>query len=105
MEHLSTLSDLELADLITTWSGRMAAGEARLLAYIGEFDEREAWGGPGLLSCAHWLTWKTGLSAGAAREKVRVARAFAGGGGRRAVPLPGLHPAASTARPPRAVLA
>ena len=81
MERISTdgdgvasLSDAELAEEITTWSGRIAAGEARLLALIGEFDAREAWGGPGLLSCAHWLSWRTGLSPGPARERVRVAR-------------------------------
>ena len=83
MERISTdgdgvasLSDAELAEEITTWSGRVAAGEARLLALIGEFDVREAWGGPGLLSCAHWLSWRTGLSPGSARERVRVARAL-----------------------------
>ena len=83
MERISTdgggvasLSDAELAVEITTWSGRVAAGEARLLALIGEFDAREAWGGPGLLSCAHWLSWRTGLSPGSARERVRVARAL-----------------------------
>ncbi|MDN4860098.1 DUF222 domain-containing protein, partial [Klebsiella pneumoniae] len=32
------------------------------------------WAGPGMLSCAHWLSWRTGLSPGAAREQVRVAR-------------------------------
>ena len=77
MEPISSLTNTQLSDLITTWSGRIAAGEARLLALIAEFDRREAWGGPGLLSCAHWLVWKTGLSPGAAREKVRVARALA----------------------------
>lgn len=73
----TSLSNDDLADRIITWSGRIAAGEAQLLRLIGEFDRREAWGGPGLLSCAHWLVWKTGLSPGAAREKVRVARALA----------------------------
>jgi len=29
-------------------------------------------------SCAHWLNWKCGIALGAAREKVRVARALAG---------------------------
>ena len=29
-----------------------------------------------LQSCAHWLHWRTGLALGAAREKVRVARAL-----------------------------
>ena len=76
LEDLASLSDAELAEQITTWSGRVAAGEARLLTLIGEFDHREAWGGPGLLSCAHWLSWRTGLSPGSAHERVRVARAL-----------------------------
>jgi hypothetical protein len=76
MNGFSTLSDQELADGIVTWSGRIAAGEAELLAHIGEFDVREAWAGPGLLSCAHWLSWRTALGPTAAREKVRVARAL-----------------------------
>jgi len=35
-------------------------------------------GAGGFRSCAHWLSWRTGLDLGAAREKVRVARALAG---------------------------
>ena len=31
----------------------------------------------GFRSCAEWLSWRTGLDLGAAREKVRVARALA----------------------------
>ena len=76
MELISSLSDAELEAQVLTWSGRIAAGEARLLALIAEFDERGSWHGPGLLSCAHWLVWRTGLAPGAAREKVRVARAL-----------------------------
>jgi hypothetical protein len=71
---LTALTDDELADEITTWAGRVAAGEARLLVLIGEFDDRVAWGGPGMLSCAHWLTWRTGMGPVAARERVRAAR-------------------------------
>lgn len=67
-------TDQQLADEICTWSARVAAGEATLLRLIAEFDRREAWSGPGMLSCAHWLVWRTGLGAGAARERVRVAR-------------------------------
>jgi len=50
MENLRALSDEQVVDGILTWSGRIAAGEARLLALIAEFDRREAWGGVGLLS-------------------------------------------------------
>ena len=78
METLEALTNEQLADQIVTWAGRIAAGEARLLALIAEFDRREAWAGPGLLSCAHWLSWRTGLAPGPARERVRVARALGG---------------------------
>ena len=43
---------------------------------LREFDERGGWS-RGFRSCAHWLNWRTGLDLGAAREKVRVARALA----------------------------
>ena len=70
------MSDEQVADEITTWAGRVAAGQARLLLLIGEFDRREAWSGPGLLSCAHWLSWRVGMGLKAAHERVRVARAL-----------------------------
>ena len=48
----------------------------RLLMLIAELDRRGAWQQYGVLSCAHWLNWKCGIDMGAAREKVRVARAL-----------------------------
>ena len=60
----------------------MDLSEERLLALlrqmmrIREFDERGGWSLQGALSCAHWLNWRIGLQLGAAREKVRVARAL-----------------------------
>src|SRR3954454_7537195 len=75
-ETLAALTPDELADRLTTWAGRIAAGEARLMAYLGEFDERKGWAGVGILSCAHWLSWRLGLGLKAAYEKVRVARAL-----------------------------
>src|SRR6185436_7875938 len=44
-------------------------------AMIREFDTRGGWNG-GFRSCAHWLSYRTGLDLGAARERVRVARAL-----------------------------
>ena len=41
---------------------------------LREFDERGGWDW-GFRSCADWLSWRTGLDRGAAREKVRVASA------------------------------
>jgi len=52
---------------------------------VAEFDALDAWAGYGFRSCAHWLDWKCGIALGAAREKVRVARAMEG--------LPGINAA------------
>ncbi len=65
-----------LEDEILTLSGHMAAGMARLIVFIGEFDRREEWARTGSKSCAHWLSWKAGDSLHTAREKVRVGRAL-----------------------------
>ena len=65
-----------LGDAIAELSARIQAATYELLVMVREFDEREGWGG-GFTSCAHWLNWRTGLAMGAAREKVRVARALA----------------------------
>ncbi|HVR71113.1 MAG TPA: DUF222 domain-containing protein [Vicinamibacteria bacterium] len=66
-----------LGDEIARLSAHMHAAEYRLLTLLRVFDEREGWGAGGFRSCAHWLSWRTGLSPGPAREKVRVARALA----------------------------
>jgi Domain of unknown function (DUF222)/HNH endonuclease len=65
-----------LAAAITAGAVRLAAATAAWLRLIAEFDEREGWHGYGIASCAHWLAWQCGLSPGAAREHVRVARAL-----------------------------
>ncbi|HEV8583495.1 MAG TPA: DUF222 domain-containing protein [Methylomirabilota bacterium] len=64
-----------LGDQIGELSAHLDAATARLLDLIREFDAREGWG-TGFRSCAHWLTWRVGLDPGAARERVRVARAL-----------------------------
>jgi hypothetical protein len=76
------LPELESTDLdalgerIATLSAQLDAAGYELLVLIRRFDERGGWG-CGFRSCAHWLNWRTGLDLGAAREKVRVARALA----------------------------
>lgn len=65
-----------LEDEITELAAHLNAATYRLLALIGEFDERHGWSAAGLKSCAHWLNWKCGIDLGAAREKVRVAHAL-----------------------------
>src|SRR5215510_4392752 len=64
-----------LGDEIAELSAHLDAATARLLALIREFDARGGWN-TGFRSCAHWLSWRVGLDPGAARERVRVARAL-----------------------------
>ncbi|WP_222266633.1 HNH endonuclease signature motif containing protein [Modestobacter marinus] len=68
----------ELAQEITSGAVRLAAATAAWLVLVAEFDRRQGWAGIGITSCAHWLAWQCGLSPGAAREHVRVARALTG---------------------------
>ena len=64
-----------LGDEIAELAAHLDAATARLLDLIREFDARGGWN-TGFLSCAGWLTWRVGLDPGAARERVRVARAL-----------------------------
>ena len=64
-----------LGDEIAVLSAHLDAATARLLDLIREFDARGGWN-TGFRSCAEWLSWRTGLDLGAAREKVRVALAL-----------------------------
>lgn len=74
----SALSDADLEAELLTWAGRVAAGEAVVLRLLGEVDARGTWAQHGLRSCAHWVSWRLGLTLATAREKVRVARALRG---------------------------
>src|SRR2546427_8506291 len=64
-----------LGDQIAELSAHLEAATARLVDLIREFDERGGWN-TGFSSCAAWLSWRVGLDLGAARERVRVARAL-----------------------------
>ena len=66
----------ELAAEICTLAGHINAANHRFLLLIAEFDRRNGWAQAGTQSCAHWLNWQCGIAMGAAREKVRVARAL-----------------------------
>src|SRR3989449_8151936 len=65
----------QLGDEIAELSAHLDAATARLLDLIREFDARGGWNA-GCRSCAEWLSWRVGLDRGAARERVRVARAL-----------------------------
>jgi hypothetical protein len=65
----------QLGEAIADIAAGIHAATYQLLVLLHEFDERAGWNN-GFLSCAHWLSWRTGIDPGAAREKVRVARAL-----------------------------
>ena len=66
-----------LEEEIVILSAHLNAAEHRLLELVAEFDRRRGWELGGHRTCAHWLAFRTGLDLGAAREKVRAARALA----------------------------
>src|SRR5881628_3278 len=71
-----SVTDLDrLGDEIAELSAHLDAATAQLLDLIREFDARDGWN-TGFRSCAHWLAWRVGMDLGAARERVRVARAL-----------------------------
>ena len=73
-QHFRDLKRLE--DDITELAAHINAATFRLLELVPAYDEQEGWARHGLASCAHWLQWQCGTNLGAAREKVRVARAL-----------------------------
>ena len=67
----------QLADAMSELASRLHAATYELLVLLQRCDALSGWSN-GFLSCAHWLSWSTGVTLGAAREKVRVVRALAG---------------------------
>lgn len=66
----------ELEDQIVELAGHLNAADYRFLTLIAEYDRREGWNCGATRDCAHWLNWKCGIDLGAAREKVRTAKAL-----------------------------
>lgn len=61
---------------ICALAARRAADDCAWLLLIAEFDRREAYLSWECRSTSYWLNWHGGLSLGAGRERVRVARAL-----------------------------
>jgi hypothetical protein len=67
----SSLDDLERE--ICELAAHIAAATCRWLELLAEFDERRGWAQWGIVSCAHWLSWRCSIGLDAARERVRIA--------------------------------
>lgn len=77
-EELPARPLAELEQEICELAGHLAAATCRWLLLVAEFDARGGWAEWGVLSCAHWLSWRCGIGLGAAREHTRVARVLGG---------------------------
>lgn len=73
-DDLCNLSMQELDRQITELAAHIQAATCRWLFLVAELDRRQEWAAWGAKSCAGWLSWRCGVSPGAAREQVRVAR-------------------------------
>ena len=67
---------IALESEIATSAAHVAVATHRLLTAMRQFDEMTGWADYAARSCAHWLSWRIGMSPGIAREKLRVARAL-----------------------------
>ena len=54
--------------------GAINVAVARLVATIRMLIDTDGWGGHGIRSGDHWVTWKAGVSARRAQDLVRIAR-------------------------------
>lgn len=72
-----SLSDEALEAALCTHAAHIAAAECRFVLMVAEVDRRGIWADQGAMTCAHWLSWRCGLSRGVGREHVRVGRALA----------------------------
>jgi uncharacterized protein (DUF2267 family) len=73
---LCALSDDALEKELATHAAHIAAAECRFCLMVAEVDRRGFWATQGAQSCAHWLSWRCGVSPSVAREHVRVGRAL-----------------------------
>lgn len=76
LDRLAALSLDDLENRLCCLAARIAAAECEFLELLAEFDARQGWGASGMKSSAHWLSWRTGMRLGAARERLRVARSL-----------------------------
>ena len=66
----------QLEKQITTLWGYLNAATYQFLVLVAEFDRNNAYERHGMANTAQWLNWWCSIGKGAAREKVRVARAL-----------------------------
>ncbi|TQM10093.1 DUF222 domain-containing protein [Pseudonocardia kunmingensis] len=69
-----SIRDLETE--LLSLAAHITAALCQFLKVLAEFDDRNGWAGPGIRSCAHWLSWRAGMSLRTATDHLRVAHAL-----------------------------
>jgi hypothetical protein len=70
------LTAVQIEERLLGHAAQIATLTARFLELLAEFEDRHTWVGDGILSLAHWLSLRAGLSMRTAHDHVRVARAL-----------------------------
>ena len=73
-QDIATIDLDALGDEIARTFVAIDKATRRALAMLAVFDERGGWAASGHTSCAAWLSWRTGMAPGTARERIRIAR-------------------------------
>ena len=60
-----------LGEAIADLASRLHAATYELLVMLRQFDEQSGWN-TGFMTCAHWLSWRTGIDMGAGGEGTDV---------------------------------
>src|SRR3954468_11310391 len=72
--RMKPLDELEME--ICELAGHIAAATCRWLLLVAEFDRRSGWAVDGVVSMAHWLSWRCGINLKTAYQHVRVGHAL-----------------------------
>jgi Domain of unknown function (DUF222) len=72
-DQLATDGLEALGDEIARTATAIDQATQKMLAMIRVFDTAGGWAAAGCTNCAAWLSWRTGMAAGTARERVRIA--------------------------------
>ncbi len=73
---MSTEAEI-LGERIAEMAAHLDAATHGLLTALRDYDRSNNWYAQGFASCATWLSWRVGMSAGTARDHLRVANRLA----------------------------
>ena len=67
-------AELPLRDRVSHLQAHINAAQAELTEMVGELEDKDLWAEPGVISPAHWVAWRCGMSQHRARRFVELAR-------------------------------